>query len=64
MMFPNIDAERARIGMTKAQLAKELQVCEKTLYNWERSGNFTLAAMNKMAELFGCTIDYLMGRSS
>ena len=63
-MFPNIDAERARIGMTKAQLAKELQVCEKTLYHWERSGNFTLAAMNKMSELFGCTIDYLMGRSS
>lgn len=60
MRFQNIDAERARYGMSKVQLARTLNVSEKTLYNWEKTGQYTLAALRKMAEMFNCSIDYLV----
>lgn len=64
LVFPNIEIERDKAGLTKTRLAKELGICEKTYYNWERSGAFTLAAMKKLADLFGCTIEHLMDRST
>lgn len=60
MKFPNIEAERARLGLTKSQLARALQVSDKTLYNWEHSGKFSLEAVQKMSKLFNCSIDYLL----
>ena len=60
MRFRNIDAERARLGLSKVQFAKALSVSEKTLYNWEKTGQYTLAALRKMAEMFNCSIDYLV----
>ena len=62
-MYPNIAAERARIGMTKTELAKKLGVSEKTLYNWERKGGFPLSALITMSDMFCCSVDYLIGRS-
>lgn len=60
MKYPNIEAERARHGMTKTGLAKALGVCDKTLYNWIKSGVWPSTALQKMAEMFGCSIDYLI----
>ena len=60
MRFPNIEAERARLGLTKTQLAKALGVSDKTLYNWYHNGAFTVEALQKMAEMFRCPIDYLL----
>ena len=34
MLFPNIEAERARRGLTKSELAKRLNVSDATLKNW------------------------------
>lgn len=60
MKYPNIEAERARAGMSMEALAKYLGVTRQTLYNWIASGRFPKSALEKMAELFSCPIDYLL----
>lgn len=62
MKYPNIDAERARSGMSKDTLAEKLGVSRKTLYNWMAKGDIPIAALIRMADIFQCSIDYLLGR--
>lgn len=62
MKYPNISAELARRNMTRDQLAEHLNVCRKTLYNWEQRGNIPQGKLVAMSELFGVSIDYLLGR--
>lgn len=64
MKYPNIDAERARRGMSADELANKLGVSRKTLYNWTASGNIPSSALVQMADMFKCSIDYLLGRLS
>ena len=64
MKYPNIEAERARRGMSNDSLADELGVSRKTLFNWVAKGNIPMSALTKMADLFDCSIDYLLGRSA
>lgn len=63
MKYPNIEAERARAGMSVEALAKELGVTRKTIYNWTGSGNIPQSALERMAQLFNCSVDYLLGHS-
>lgn len=58
--FPNIEAERARNGMTAEALAAALGVSRKTLYNWCNSGKIPQSALIKMSQVFNCSIDYLL----
>lgn len=63
-MYSNIDAERARSGYTREGLALELGVTPKTLRGYvggEKAMPHTILV--KMADLFGCTTDYLLGRT-
>lgn len=62
MKYPNIDAERARSGMSNDKLAEKLGVARKTLYNWMDNGNIPASALIRMADLFSCSVDYLLGR--
>lgn len=62
--YPNIEAERARHGMTVDAFAAALGVSRKTIYNWTNRGDIPQQALERMAELFGCTIDYLLGRAA
>lgn len=62
MKYPNIDAERARKGISNERLAEDLGVTRKTLYNWLNKGEIPLSALIHMADMFGCSIDYLLGR--
>ena len=62
LKYPNIDAERARNGMSAELLASNLGVTRKTLYNWCTCGNIPQSALIKMSELFNCSIDYLLAR--
>lgn len=62
MKYPNIDAERARKGISNDVLAEKLGVTRKTVYNWIDKGNIPTSALIQMADLFGCSIDYLLGR--
>ena len=62
MKYPNIDAERARNGISNDALADQLGVSRKTLYNWMDKGNIPASALIQMADTFNCSIDYLLGR--
>lgn len=64
MKYPNIAAERARANMTNDDLANVLGVSRKTLYNWIRSGNIPQSKLSLMADTFGCSTDYLLGRTA
>lgn len=62
--YPNINAERARLGLTLDEMAKKLGVSRKTLYNWIVNGNIPQKALVDMSSLFGKPVDYLLGRIS
>lgn len=64
MKYPNIEAERARRGMSNDSFAAELGVSRKTLFNWIEKGNIPTSALIQMADMFKCSIDYLLGRSA
>lgn len=60
MAYPNIAAERVRKGWSQEDLARILGVSRKTLYNWERAGRIPAVALDRMADIFGVTVDYLL----
>lgn len=62
MKYPNIEAERARKGISNEAMAEKLGITRKTLYNWMDKGNIPLSSLILMADMFECSIDYLLGR--
>jgi transcriptional regulator with XRE-family HTH domain len=55
---------REKKGISQAALAKELNVWQSTIGNWEsgtREPNFEMS--QRIADFFGVTIDYLLGRT-
>lgn len=58
--YPNINAERARMGLTLDQFADILGVTRKTVYNWIIRGNIPQSKLEQMSEMFHCSIDYLL----
>lgn len=61
-MFPNIDAERARMGLSRAALAAMLGVSYSTMKNWMRgTTDIPASKITEMSKLFHCTTDYLLG---
>lgn len=59
-MYPNIDAERARNGMSVELLSKALGVTRKTYYNWLSKGKIPQSKLEAMADLFHVSVDYLL----
>ena len=65
MKFPNIEAERARMGLSKEELAKYLGISPKTYYNWLKGVNpMPCDALVKLSKLFKVKTDYLLGLAS
>ena len=64
LKYPNIEAERARRGISNDSFAEEMGVSRKTIFNWMEKGNIPTSALIRMADIFGCSIDYLLGRSA
>ena len=63
MMFNSIEAERARNGMSKEELATQIGISVKTYYNWLNGVNpIPSTALIKMSDIGGVTIDYLLNR--
>ena len=61
-MFPNIDAERARLGWSRVDLAEKLGVSYSTLKNWMRGAtDIPGSKVVEMSRLFHCSTDYLLG---
>ena len=64
MKYPNIEAERARLGLSKVELSKSIGVALKTYYNWINGDNpIPSDVLIRMSEMFGTNIDYLLGIS-
>jgi len=65
-MFINIDIERARRNMSRADVARALSVSEETLKDWiHRRRAIPAEGLRAMAHLFdGCTLDYLLKERS
>lgn len=63
-LYPNIEAERARINMSQEELANQLKVERKSYYNWQTKGNIPVKALLKLADIFNCSVDYLLGRTN
>jgi len=57
-----IGSERVRIRMSQDDLAKQLGVSNKTVSNWEQGkASCPPTMIVRLAEMFGCTTDYLLG---
>lgn len=60
MPYPNINAERVRLGMTMENMAERLGVTRKTIYNWMAHGKIPQNKLLLMTEMFNCSADYLL----
>lgn len=60
MRYPNIAAERARKGLSVEALGKALGVSRRTVWRWETQGKIPQKAIEQMADLFSCSVDYLL----
>lgn len=58
--YPNIAAERARMGMSLEELGAALGVTRKTVLNWETRGSIPQSALEKMADMFKVSVEYLL----
>lgn len=61
----NIASERVRLGMSQQDLAEKLSVSRDSVKDWE-SGDTAIRSSKliEMADIFGCSLDYLMARSN
>ena len=60
-MSNNIASERVRAGLSREQLAKEFGVGPTSVMRWENGTSVpTTATVVKLADRFGCSIDYLL----
>ena len=61
-MFINIEVERLRRYMSRAEMAKALSVNSETLCEWiNKKRPIPAEGLRSMARLFkGCSIDYLL----
>lgn len=64
MKYPNVEAERARMGLSKEELARRLGIASKTYYNWLNGINPIPSDMLiEMSKMFHSKTDYLLGLS-
>lgn len=61
MIRVNIEAERGRLQMTKADMCVALGVTQKTYNEYIRGGTIPSTVLEKLRKMTGCTIDYLLG---
>ncbi len=61
MGFPNIEAERGRLGFTKKEFAKQIGVSTKTYYNWiDGITPIPSDALMKLSSMCHVSVDYLL----
>lgn len=62
-LYPNIEAERVRHNLSQAELVEKLSVSRKSYYNWLFNGKIPATVLLDLANLFECSIDYLLDRT-
>lgn len=63
-LYPNIDAERARAGLTLEELCSKLGISRKAFYNWLSNGKIPQRKVEELAKIFGVSVDYLLTPNS
>lgn len=62
MMYPNIKAEMGRHDLTIKELATNLSLSTNSVsFKLNGKREFTLSEIERIARLFGCSLDYLVG---
>lgn len=63
-MTGRLKMERSGRNMTREDLAILAGVTSKTISNWESSrSSIPSKTVNRLCDLFGCSADWLLGRS-
>lgn len=62
-MSNNIASERVRLGLSQEDLADKLGASRDAVKNWETGAPVKSSMLASMADLFGCSIDYLLART-
>lgn len=58
----NLRAARKAAGMKQTDVAKIVGICQSGYSDWERGKNkIDNKSLQKLAELYGCSVDYLLG---
>lgn len=58
-----IASERKKLGLSQAELAKKLNVSQTAIAKQETGKNYpSIELLEDYADLFGCSVDYLLGR--
>lgn len=60
-MRMNIEAERARLGLTKNELSLKLGISQRTYGKYINGSSISSDILERMAVLFNCSVDYLLG---
>lgn len=61
--YPNIEAERIRNNYSQEELAGILKIERKSYYNWLKNGKIPATVLISLADLYDCSIDYMLGRT-
>lgn len=57
--------ERLNLGLNQVEFAKIFNVTKQTVSNWENGNrNPDSSTLSKLADYFGVTVDYLLGRTN
>lgn len=60
-MHNTIGSERTRLGLSQDQLGEMMGKDRATIGRWEKNpGIVDGAALIKLSQIFGCTVDYLL----
>lgn len=58
-MFPNLDAEQARKGLTNQQVAEKIGLSRVSYERKKHTGKFYITEAAKLCRLFSCEYEYL-----
>ena len=63
-MATRIASERTKLGLSQEQLGNAIKVSRDVISNWETDETLpSVANALKLADLFGCSLDYLFART-
>ena len=63
-MKTNIASERVKLGLSQEQLGSYVGVSRDVVSNWESGNTMPKVSMAvQLADVFGCSLDYLFARS-
>lgn len=63
MFWERFESECKKVGKKPNPIAKELGITSGTVTGWKKGSVPQPQALNKIANYFGCTTDYLLGLS-